>query len=349
MKSLYRSIIPLLLRPAEVLTDDEVIRIKTIYAKIGQKQFDEFLKIEKQNRAFASLVLSEIDCDASYWKQVHDEYTKRNTAILKLVQDASEEFVRLGGKTLCVYENFGALLSSGISLGCFASGDVDFTMNKSELDKAEAAFGKVGFIHSQRDGRPQDLEHIRFTYHNKVALDGQGYWFNIMWKPISRRYFLVQSKYAKRLSGCRRGAMFYDNTNIRLLEPTAMVYYNILHFACEHHYSASPGMALCCDIDRVIRTHSIDWEKLIYWAKEDEAGLRIHLALDICNYFLKTPVPLEMFGEQSNNYLKLRNKIIDSKNGYMISQDGKFNRLYAELVSDDKPLLVSAIRRLWRR
>lgn len=340
---------PLLLRPTEILSDDDIHRIKTVYAKIGQQKFDEYLKSEKQNRAFASLVLSEIDCDANYWKRVHDEYIKRNTAIIKLVQDASDEFVNIGGKTLCVYENFGTLLSSGISLGCFASNDVDFTMDKLELDKAELAFGKVGFIHAQRDGRPHDLEHIRFTYFNNNALEGHGYWFNIMWKPISRRYLLVQSKYAKRLSECRRNAVLFNNTSIRLLEPTAMVYFNILHFACEHHYSASPGMALCCDIDRVIRSHEIDWEKLIYWAKEDEAGLRIHLALDICNFFLKTPVPLEVFGKESKNYIKLRSKIIDNENGYLISQDGKYNRLYAELASDDRPLLLSAISRIWRR
>ena len=349
MNNKYRSIIPLLLRPFEILTVDDIERIKVVYKEIGRSDFESCLKKEKQNRAFASLVLSKIDCDSAYWTKVHDDYVQRNTEILHLVKEVMNEFSRLGGRTLCVYENFGAVLSSGISIGCFASGDVDFTMDKSELSIAEEALKKAGFVHSLRDGRPTDLEHIRYTYFNKNALNGNGYWLNIMWKPISRRYLLVQNKYAKRLAFCRKNSVQYDGSNVRLLEPTAMVYYNSLHFACEHHYSASPGMALCCDIDRVVRAHTVDWNKIIEWAKKDNAGLRIHLALDVCNYFLKTPVPLDLFGAKSKNYMKLRNRIIDSDNNYLISQDGKLNRLYAEFASDDMPLILSLISRIWRK
>lgn len=345
-----RTILPYLLRKPEILTEDDRSIVKKVYVEMGKVAVDNALKKEKQSRPFASEVLALCGCDPDYWKEVHNEYVQRNTAILDILQAVFKTFHEKGGRTLNVYENFGAVLSSGLTVGNFASGDVDFTVEDSEAQLAIDAIHENGFYEKNRTGHIKPAEQLVTPFYNPNALDGRGFWLNIFRKPIARSYMLRQKKYSERLSSLRRNELdTYNNTDIKLLYPTAMVYFNALHFACEHHYSASPGMALCCDMDRVIRTRKIDWEELVRWSKEDNAGLRLRLALDICHYFLKTEVPLEKFGEPSQVYKKLWNRIVDEEHNYLTSQDGKLARLATELLSDDMPIVKSLLYRLWRK
>lgn len=345
-----RRILPYLLRMPETLTEDDKSLVKMVYDDMGKDAVDTALKKEKQSRPFASEVLVLCGCDTDYWNGVHDEYVKRNTAILDILQAVFKTFREKGGKTLNVYENYGAVLSSGLTIGNFASGDVDFTVDDSEAQLAIDAIHENGFFEKDRTGHIKPAELLVTPFYNPNALKGKGFWLNIFWKPIARSYMLRQKKYSDRLSELRRNELeTYKDTNIKLLPPTAMVYFNALHFACEHHYSASPGMALCCDMDRVIRTRKIDWDELIRWSKEDNAGLRLRLALDVCHYFLKTDVPLDKFDEPSRVYKKLWNRIVDEEHNYLISQDGKLARLTTELLSDDMPMAKSLFYRLWRK
>lgn len=349
MDKTLRKNLPLLLRPYEILTQEEIASIYEAYQAMGREKVDEELRREKQTRPYASLVLANIDCDSDYWEQVHTEYVNRNTCILDFVKKVSRDFAAKGGKTMSVYENYGAVLSSGISIGCFASGDVDFTVNEDELEIAKSALVQNGFILDTRKDHAAVSQKLVMSFYNPDALRS-GYWLNIMRKPIARDFMLKQNLYLKRLIELRAHDLErYGDTDVQLLPPTAMVYYNALHFACEHHYSASPGMSLCCDIDRVARNCDVDWQLLKKWAIEDKVGIRLQLALDICRYFLKTPVPENLWDRKSSNYKKLWSRLVDEKNGFLISQDGRLSRLYTELISDDKPVLFSLVLRLWSK
>ena len=345
MNSALRKVLPYLLRTTDSITSNEIYQIKQVYSVIGRKGVEEIFKKEKQTRCFATLVFCEIECDREYWERIHKEYVDRNTQILQTIETICEDFTTLGGTTLSVYENFGAVLSSGISIGCFASGDVDFTVSEEELDLAIHVFKQNGFTADKREDHVEASKKLVLPFYNPNALDS-GYWLNIMRKPIARDLFLNQDAYQKRLHTLQKNyTETYKDTNIHLLKPTAMLYFNALHFAREHFYSASPGMALCCDIDRVIRARKIDWDLLKKWVTEDNAGLRIQLALDICKFFLKTPIPNNLWLNKSKHYYWLWRKLVDENNGFLISQDGKINRLLTELVSDDKSILKSLLTR----
>lgn len=346
MDSTLKKILPLLFRPFETLSILERSKIQAVYKILGREGFEKNLIQEKQTRCYASLVLSQLDDDSEYWKMVHNEYVQRNTAILHIVEKCSKDFYKAGGKTLSVYENYGAVLSSGISIGCFASGDVDFTVSESELELAKKVFKNNDFILDNRDDHAPASHALILPFYNPKALDGTGYWLNIMRKPVARDFMLDQSKTLDRLHfllNCQLDQ--YKDTGVRLLNPTAMVYFNALHFASEHYYSASPGMALCCDIDRVVRNRQVDWIKLKQWSDEDSCGLRIQLALDICQYFLHTPIPENIYTIRSRHYEKLWHRLVDEENGFLNPQVSKFSRLVTELLSDDKSLLMSLLNR----
>lgn len=347
MDQALRKILPLLLRPYETLSSHDIANILSTYKLLGRDVIERNLACEKQTRCYVSLLLSNLGIDSDIWTEVHNEYVQRNVVILSYIEKCFDDFYNAGGRTLSLYENFGAVLSSGVSIGCFASDDVDFTVMESELDLAKRIFAENGFEAYVRKDHASVSKSLVMSFYNKLSLDGRGYWFNIMRKPVSRNFMLDQSKTLKRLHSLQSSRLErYKETNVTLLEPTAMVYFNALHFASEHYYSASPGMALCCDIDRVVRNREIDWRELKRWSIEDGCGLRIQMTLDICRFFLNTPIPVDLFINRSKYYNTLWRMLVDEDNQYLNSQNGKLSRLMVELLSDDKALFRSFIDRI---
>ena len=177
-----RTILPYLLRMPEILTDEEKSLVREVYDELGRESVDKQLKNEKQSRPFASEVLVACDCDKEYWVAVHDEYEARNTAIIEILQSVFKSFHAKGGKTLNVYENFGAVLSSGLSVGNFASGDVDFTVEDSEAQLAIEAIHDNGFYEENRADHVKPVDRLVTPFFNPSALGGKGFWLNILVK-----------------------------------------------------------------------------------------------------------------------------------------------------------------------
>lgn len=340
------SMLYLFLRSKDALTDDEVNQIIEVYKREGREKVEAFLRKEKSNVPFASLLLSELGIDGGYWKQIHQTYIERNEPILALVDKVFDNYYKKGGKSLCVYENFGAMLSSGISLGCFASNDVDLTADVEEKEFLVANFAENGFVLDRRGNHPIDNEQIS-TFHNPDALNGKGWWLNVMWQTTSRAYMVNQRRFNERLSVERKNGVCYKDTSIRMLQPNAMAYYCALHIAIEHFFSASPGMCLYCDVDRVVRNNKTDWDVIAQWSKEDKAGNRIALIMDVCNSCLAAPIPLEKFDTSSSVYKKLRAMVVDGDSKQLNPQLGKMKRLQIELLADNKPLIPALFNRIF--
>ena len=156
----FRSILPLLLRIPDILTEEERQAIRTVYASVGRDAVDSILKKEKQSRPFASEVLSVCGCDSDYWSKVHNGYFQRNSAIVEILKSVFEFFHDKGGETLNVYENFGAVLSSGLSIGNFASGDVDFTVEPDEEQLVIQVLQENGFYEEVRSDHAKASDQI---------------------------------------------------------------------------------------------------------------------------------------------------------------------------------------------
>lgn len=340
------SLLHLFLRPKNALSEDEIRQIKAVYEHEGREKVEAFLRKEKSNVPFASLLLCELGIDTDYWKEIHQSYIDRNILIVKLLDKLFDDYYRKGGKTLCVVENFGSLLSSGISIGCFASNDVDLSASVEEKPFLIDTFSDNGFKFDQRGNHPIDNKQIS-TFHNPDALNGKGWWLNVMWTTTSRAYMVRQSRYDKRFESERLKAELFKDTSIRVLSPEAITYYCALHIALEHFFSASPGMSLYCDVDRVVRNRIVDWDVITKWAKEDKAGNRISLVMDVCNYCLGTPIPLELFDRSSPVYAKLKSMVIEDEPYTLNPQLGKLKRLQIELLADDKPVFMSLFNRLF--
>ena len=348
MNKVLLSNLSLFLRSKSNLSDAQIDKIKNLYEKYGREGVESFLRNEKSVVPFASLLLSELGIDQSYWKSVHQTYIERNEQILDFLEKVFATYYTKGGKSLCVVENFGSMLSSGISLGCFASNDVDLTADFDEKPFLIETFAEEGFTLNQRGTHPIDNKQIS-TFYNPDVLAGKGYWLNVMWTPVSRAYLLPQNMTGKRLHEERTlHTECYKDSEIRLLNPTAQVYFSAIHMASEHYFTASPGMSLQCDIDRVAINRDVDWDAIVRWSKEDKQGCRISMGVEICHECLGTDIPLEKFDRSGSTYKSLRNQLFVG-DGVLNCQMGKLKRLYVEIASDNKPILCALISRIWRR
>ena len=78
--------LPFFLRSKEALSDDEIRKIKEVYEREGRDNVEAFLRKEKSNVPFASLLLSDLGIDGEFWQGVHQTYYERNTQILSFLE-----------------------------------------------------------------------------------------------------------------------------------------------------------------------------------------------------------------------------------------------------------------------
>ena len=343
---LNSKLITLFLRDSSSLDENEKIFIKQSYFKHGK---EGILKIVTDNQIlpFASHILRELDCDYHYWDSIHQKYIVRNTEIKSIVNNVFYEFNNFGCKSPTLTENFAVVLSSNSCIGCFCSGDVDISADIKEINKITECLNSIGFQSKEQPEKIGEYSGQSMQFYNKNLLEN-GFWINVIWKPVTRA-FLVQDAYDLRLSKARLNAILVPDTNIRILDDDSLMYFCALHISAGHYFTLTPGTRLHVDIDRLARAKNINWQRIIEWEKQDNAGIRISTTLYISSQILKTPIPNLSYKKAFKN---LRNKVLVK---YLINQDNiiqhkssLLRRLYIELASDDKNLFLNFMQRAFK-
>jgi len=294
---------------------------------------------------FAACVLVSINCDKEYWENKHDSFVKKNNKIKDLLENIFINIQSFGCNTLTLAENFGVVLKSNSCIGCFCSGDVDLYASIKEKDQIESCLNHMNFYCGYRSGRVTQYSKQISMFYNSDIFE-EGYWINILWTTTSRA-FLIQDKYDKRLAKERLSAESVLGTTIRILKDTPLMYFCALHIACGHYYTLTPGLRLYIDIDRLARGCNIDWDLIIKWAEEDEAGIRIAAVMYIAHKLMKTPIPAKVYEKafstrRNKNFI---NYLYNEKMSQLQNKSNKLRRLYIELASDDMNLFNSALRK----
>ena len=131
------------------------------------------------------------------------------------------------------------------------------------------------------------------------------------------------------------------------MDDNSLMYFCALHISAGHYFTMTPGIRLHIDIDRLARRKNIDWKKLAIWEREDNAGVRISTTLYLSSKILNSPIPEESF---SRSFKNIRNRLlvkylINEKTNKIQQKSSLIRRLYIELASDDRNLLINAIYR----
>ena len=339
---------PLLLSEPDSLTELDKANLKECYKKYG-RSYVEQLVADAKVIPFAAYVFISIDCDKKFWQPKYDFYLKRNKQIKELLNDI---FVRLkdyGCKSVTLTENFAVVLSSNTSIACFCSGDVDLSADITEIEDITACLNSLNYFSKAQPKKIGEYSGQSMMFLNKGVIEG-GFWVNVIWKPVTRA-FLVQDKYDIRLAKDRLRAKLIPGSEIRVLDDTSLMYFCALHISAGHYFTLSPGIRLYVDIDRLARNNEIDWNKIIKWSEEDEAGIRISMALFISNKLLKTPIPEKVFEPifKNTRNKRLLDYLINSRNLRLQNKSSKLRRLYVELASDNKNLFANFFSRVVKK
>lgn len=339
---------PLLLSEPHSLSESDTANLKECYNQYGRAYIERLVK-DAKIIPFAAYIFINIDCDKEFWQPKYDFYLKRNNEVKALLNDI---FIRLrvyDCKSLTLTENFAVVLSSGTSIACFSSGDVDLSADIAEREAITACLNSLNYFSKEQPDKIGEYSGQSMMFFNKDVIEG-GFWVNVVWKPVTRA-FLVQDKYETRLSKDRLEAKLIPGTEIRVLDDTSLMYFCALHISAGHYFTLSPGIRLYVDIDRLARNRKIEWDKIIEWSEEDNAGIRISMVFCISNKVLKTPIPEKVY---KNIFSNRRNRrllkyLINSKSFRLQNKSSKLRRLYIELASDNKNLITIFFSRVVKK
>lgn len=336
----------LLVREYSSLTTEEIIYIKDTYKKTD-RPYIESLITNMQILPFAAHIFFEIGCDEEYWREKHDSYTKRNIEIKEMLDKVFENLNSYGCESVTLTENFAVVLTTNGCIGDFCSGDVDLSADIVEREKITSCLNSMNFFSKDQPSAIGEYAGQSMQFFNENLFE-DGFWINVIWKPVTRA-FLVQDKYDKRLSKDRLEAKTLPETNIRVLKDNSLMYFCSLHIAAGHYYTLPPGLRLFIDIDRLARAKEIDWNRIIEWEKEDNAGIRISTILYLSSMILKTPIPKNIFKKcfKNNRNRMLLNYLYNPKTKMIQNKSNRIRRLYVELASDDSNLFFNFISRVF--
>ena len=340
-----RDLTPLLVLDPNSIEQSDSDNLKKCYNLYGRAHILEVVKNAKLI-PFAAYVFINIDCDRDFWQPKYNFYLKRNNEVKELLNNIFVNLKDYQCKSLTLTENFAVVLSSNTSIACFCSGDVDLSADIAEIEAITACLNSLNYFSKEQPNKIGEYSGQSMMFFNKDIIQG-GFWVNVIWKPVTRA-FLVQDKYEARLFRDRLSAKLIPGTEIRVLDDTSLMYFSALHISAGHYFTLSPGLRLYVDIDRLARNKKIDWDKIIEWSKEDDAGIRIFMVLYISHKVLKTPIPEKIYKNifLNNRNKRLLNYLINSESYKFQNKSSILRRLYVEIASDDKSLIINFFRRV---
>ena len=263
------------------LTNEELEHIKNIYNRLGRTNIYNFVK-NKKIIPFAANTFVNYDMDKDFWHALLDDYRKRNSSIIVFL---NKVYTTLKQEDVCkmfVSENFGALLESNCDIALFASGDVDNYADPSEKGKIYRAFEKIGCSRKERFSGNHQIAAEFFP--SKTENLPKELYISVDFYPLARLKlpcFVNADDFIDWNKTIR-----YADTNIILPPADALMYICMLHISL-HSFSRAPDIRLYIDLLNMEKL-TVNYDKLIEWAKRDETCTRLAVAADLANALMKT-------------------------------------------------------------
>ena len=313
---------------SEEITEKEKKSIIDTYRNEGK---DTFLNEAKKKKVlpFVANTLIGLDLDVQFWKEILEEYRKRNTAILGVLDEAYLALKKHGVKKMFVAENFGALLSASGDIGLFSSGDVDNYADPCEKEKIYRAFAEIGYSRKERYAGKHQIAAEFFPPESKRGLP-DGFYISIDFYPLARLKLpcFIEADQFVDWSKLK----LYKDTSIILPPPTALMYICLLHISL-HSFSRAPDIRLYIDLLNMMHTQ-VDFVQIEKWCKRDHTCTRAATAADLCNKLFRTKIPEEILG-MSKRKEKVIKRVFSSDDCDLIYEPHGLAVLKIEIACDD--------------
>lgn len=194
-----------------------------------------------------------------------------------------------------------ALKNSGIARalypipGACPMGDIDVMVRKRDFRKAHQVLIDAGYVMKFRSPLEEvnlDLAERGGGAEYSVTLpSGKHLWFELQWRPVAGRWIRPEQE----PSGddlMERSVPIADSA-ARLLAPEDNLLQVALHTA-KHTYVRAPGFRLHTDVDRIIRSCTIDWSEFTDRVCTLQVKTPVFFSLVMARDLLRTPIPDEV-------------------------------------------------------
>jgi len=206
-----------------------------------------------------------------------------------------------------------ALKNSGIArdlypfLGSSPMGDLDVLVDKSDFRKAHQVLLDHGYLMKFRSSLEEDnldsAEQGGGAEYSVNLESGNHLWFELQWRPVAGRWIRPDQEPISEELISR--SLPIENTKVRLLAPEDNLLQVTLHTA-KHTYVRAPGFRLHTDVDRIVRSSNINWNKFVEMAKVLQIKTAVYLSLALAHDLLRTPIPSEVFEKLAPGQLKIK-------------------------------------------
>ncbi len=333
--------VSLCLKKYNLLNDKELETLKIICDKLGRKAIIDFA-VKEKIVPFVAYTMLKTDIEKSFWQKKYNYFRDRNTKIVKLL-DAIFKEMKNKKIPIFLYENFGSLLLSGEDIGLFCSGDVDLCSSLEYKEKVIKVLSSFGYFL-----RIRKYENLNVWTEFCNTAGTNDIWINVMWTPVTEKVLAVAPEIDSKFF--LNDIVPIKNLNINVPTRTNLLFLCLLHTSV-HRYTCSPGMKLNVDIDRLVISGKISWEKIVTLAIKYNVKRRIAISLMLASDFLGASVPqktiIELGGSEYNTK-KAYNYLVG--HSFLANKSDEINRsrsFYLAALLHDKGLLIGFLRILF--
>ena len=317
------------------LTEEELARLRKIYAEIGREQIFRMVT-GKKILPFAARTFSMYGFDTAFWEKHLQRLRTRNRKILRCMDEAYASLRQHGVQKMFVSENFGALLSAQADIGLFASGDVDNYADPAEKEGIYQAFEALGYTRKERYA---GLHQIAAEFFPPEDMDvPEKFYISVDFYPLARLKlpcFVQTDQFVD-----WRQLTRYGDTAVVLPPPNALMYICMLHISL-HSFSRAPDIRLYIDLLNMSKTR-IDYAAIREWCMRDHTCTRAAVAAELANRLMKTQIPDEIT-QLSGRKEKIEKIVYDAAKNDLIYEPSGIKVLRIEALCNDRNLVCGVL------
>lgn len=283
-------------------------KIRTLYSELGDCTVYNSAKLNKVESIVAHALSICLDRSKlpAHWSQ---EYKRTENKIGSYMEELNKAADLLAEYNIPLL----ALKNSGISIGLYPyygacpMGDVDVLVRKSQFREAHRVLVDNGYkLKFRCEFEEEDIEAAERGggAEYSVHLDnGEHLWFELQWRPIAGRW--IQPNQEPKVDDLVDRSIPIRGSSVRLLSPEDNLLQVALHTA-KHTFVRAPGFRLHTDVDRIIATQHINWEKFETMVLELRIKTAVYVSLSMAHDLLGTNVPSHVLGSIKPNALKIK-------------------------------------------
>ena len=297
---------------AEVICHREYLDIKKItllFNELGERHC--FSLCEKNNVtciAYDALTFCSEVTLPSRWRDSFLETERRITEYM-LELDKVSKLLFDNGIKLIALKNGGIARTLYPFRGACPMGDLDVLVAKTDFRRAHRILINYGFEMKFRspleENNLDSAEQGGGAEYSMILGSGHHLWFELQWRPIAGRW--IRDDQEPSAEDLISRSIGISGTQVRLLSAEDNLLQVALHTA-KHTYVRAPGFRLHTDVDRVVRSMEIDWNKFVNDVSGKEVKTAVYLSLALAKRLLRTPIPEDVLKILKPGWVK--NKIL---------------------------------------